>query len=56
MTSYKYNGKLKTEFIYPCNLNGAFSRAKYYLVSRSVADKQNKVDAMVLERRYGILH
>jgi hypothetical protein len=35
-------------FIYPCNLNGSFSRSKYYLITNSIAEKQAKVDAMVL--------
>ena len=51
--NYNHNMYNKN-FVYPCNLNGAFSRAKYYLVKNSIAEKEAKVDAMVLERRYGI--
>lgn len=53
--SYMHNHNMYNKnFVYPCNLNGAFSRAKYYLVKNSIAEKEAKVDAMVLERRYGI--
>ena len=52
--NYNHGIYNKKNFIYPCNLNGAFSRAKYYLIKNSIAEKEAKVDAMVLERRYGI--
>lgn len=51
---YNKHNMYNKNFIYPCNLNGAFSRAKHYLVKNSIAEKEAKVDAMVLERRYGI--